>query len=101
MRLYLVCDNEDTAAGLRLAGVEGVLVENAAAAEENILRVSQDPDVGMILVNRSLMAECADFVHEFRKTHSLPLVTEIPDTSGKKNSDSIARFVREAVGIRE
>ena len=101
MRLYVVCDNDDTAAGLRLAGIEGVTVESAADAEDAISAAAEDRDIGIILINRNLMAQCSDFVHDFRKNHDLPLITEIPDTSGRQNSDSIARFVREAVGIKE
>ena len=28
MRLYLICDNEDTALGMRLAGIEGTVTES-------------------------------------------------------------------------
>ena len=34
MKLYLICDNGDTAVGMRLAGVEGVVVSDEASAAE-------------------------------------------------------------------
>ena len=101
MRLYVICDNEDTYVGLRLAGVEGRVVPDRTSFESVVAEVSQNKDIGIILINRSLMAECGDYIQEFRKKHSLPLLVEVPDTSGKKGSDSIARYVREAVGIKE
>lgn len=101
MRLYVISSDEDTVTGLRLAGVEGETAENAAAAESAIARTAADGQIGILLINRELMASCGDFVQEFRKKHSLPLLVEIPDTGGRKSSDSIARYVREAVGIKE
>ena len=101
MRLYVVCNRDDTATGLRLAGIDGVVVSSAKEAEEKIAELQQDREIGIILINLALMAECGDFVKAFRKKYSLPLITEIPDADGKKGSDSIARYVREAVGIRE
>lgn len=101
MRLFVVCDNDDTATGLRLAGIDGVRVKDAEDARAQILKIAENHEIGILLVNRNLMVEITDFVHEFRKTHNLPLITEIPDNSGRKSTNSIARYVREAVGIRE
>ena len=101
MRLYLVCDDDDTEVGLRLAGVEGVRVRSAEEAREQILARSADDDIGVILINRSLMKQLGEFPTEFRAKHTLPVLTEIPDTSGLPAGGSVARYVREAVGSRE
>lgn len=101
MRLYVVSSCEDTVTGLRLAGIDGTVVSDAKQAEELIERLRQDPRIGIVLINRELMKRVDDFVREFRKKNTLPLITEIPDTFSGKGSDSIARYVREAVGIRE
>ena len=101
MRLYLVCDDDDTEVGLRLAGVEGTRVRSAEEARETILALAEDGGVGVVLVNRSLMRRLGDFPAGFRAKHTLPVLTEIPDTSGLPAGNSVARYVREAVGIRE
>lgn len=100
MRLYVVCDNDDTQVGLRLAGIDGKKVSDARDVETAVLKLAQNKDIGIILINRSLMAGCTEFVQSFRKKHSLPLIVEIPDTNGTKGSNSIANFVRDAVGIK-
>lgn len=101
MRLYVVSSCEDTVTGLRLAGIDGVFVADAKQAQEQIDRLRQDAGIGIVLINRELMKRMDDFVREFRKKYTLPLITEIPDTFRGTGSDSIARYVREAVGIRE
>ncbi len=101
MRLFCISDSDDAVCGLRLAGVGGELVKNAEEAERAVEKAALDKDIGIILINRSLFAECDGFLHEFKKKHGLPLVIEIPDTSGMKGGDSIARYVREAVGIKD
>ena len=101
MRLYLVCDDDDTEVGLRLAGIEGTRVRSAEEAREKILSLTKGGDVGVILINRSLMRKLGNFPSEFRSKYTLPVLTEIPDTSGLPAGNSVARYVREAVGIRE
>lgn len=101
MRLYLVCDDDDTEVGLRLAGVEGTRVRSAEEARAQILAKAAQDDIGVILINRSLMRQLGDFPTQFREKHTLPVLTEIPDTSGLPAGGSVARYVREAVGIHE
>ena len=75
MKLYLLSSDSDTLTGLRLAGIDGALVENAAVLEEAIDRVLSRGDVAVVLV------------------------TEIPDMSHPTvDTDSITRYVAQAVG---
>lgn len=101
MRLFVVCDDDDTQVGLRLAGIEGVRVDSAEQAREEILARADRSDIGIILVNRSLMRKLGDLPDRFRAERILPVLTEIPDTGGLPPSGSVAKYVREAVGIRE
>ena len=42
MRLYLICDNEDTALGLRLAGIEGTVTESRDEVRELFEKAAKD-----------------------------------------------------------
>ena len=97
MRLYLICDNEDTALGMRLAGIEGTVTESK---DELFEKAAQDPDIGIILINQTLVSLCSDEISAFRKAHSLPLIIEIPDRHSDGTSNSIADYVSEAIGIK-
>lgn len=100
MRLYLICDNEDTALGMRLAGVESTVTENKEEVAGLFKKAAQDSEIGIILINQSLVSLCRDEISAFRKAHSLPLITEIPDRHSDGTSNSIADYVSEAIGIK-
>ena len=48
MRLYLICDNSDTATGLRLAGVESSHAETADEVEVKLAELTENSNIGMI-----------------------------------------------------
>ena len=50
MRLYLICDNEDTAVGLRLAGIEGTVVGSKDEVPVLLEKTAQDPEIGIVLI---------------------------------------------------
>lgn len=100
MRLYLICDNEDTALGMRLAGIEGTVTESRDEVRELFKKAAKDPDIGIILINQTLVSLCSDEIGAFRKAHSLPLIIEIPDRHSDGTSNSIADYVSEAIGIK-
>ncbi|MDD6275588.1 MAG: V-type ATP synthase subunit F [Clostridia bacterium] len=96
----MICDNSDTAVGLRLAGVESCMADEADKVEEKLAELADDSDIGIILINETLCSRCQNVVTQFRKTHSLPLLVEIPDSESKGTGDSISAYVREAVGVK-
>ena len=100
MRLYLICDNGDTAVGLRLAGVESTVVKSREEVSSLLEKAAQDPEIGIILINQTLASQCPEEIGSFCKSHSLPAVTEIPDRSSDGTRNSIADYVSEAIGIK-
>lgn len=100
MRLYLICDNEDTALGLRLAGIEGIVTEDNSEVAKKLSELADDKEIGIVLINEKLMSQCSDIIGGFRKNHSLPIITEIPDRHSTGTSSSIADYVSEAIGIK-
>lgn len=99
MRLFLICDNIDTSVGMRLAGIEGCVVNNkneAALALENALK---DENIAIILMNQTLCEGCKDIIRAFNKAHSSPVVVEIPDRSAKGSANTLTRYIKETVGI--
>ena len=63
-------------------------------------KAAQDPEIGIVLINRTLASLCSEEIGAFRKSHSLPAVTEIPDRSSDGSGNSIADYVSEAIGIK-
>ena len=54
MRMYLISDNIDTYTGMRLSGVEGVVVHEREELEEALSFVTGQPDIGIVLLTEKL-----------------------------------------------
>ena len=100
MRLYLICDNEETATGMRLAGIEGTITDDKTVVVGKLKEISADSDIGIILINQTLSRLCSAEISDFRKAHSIPLIVEIPDRNSDGTENSIADYVRESIGIK-
>jgi V/A-type H+/Na+-transporting ATPase subunit F len=100
MRFYLISDNVDTEIGLRLAGIEGEVVQDAKGVEAAFERVFKREDIGIVLVTQLLGEMCPGLLVKLKKEHARPLIIEIPDRHGLKSTNSIAEYVRDAIGIK-
>ena len=101
MKFYLISDNNDTYVGMRMAGVEGVVVHEAEDVEAALKQACKDPDIGVVLITAKLTQLCRAHIYEMKLKMSRPLIVEVADRHGDgKVSDSITRYVREAVGIK-
>ena len=54
MRMYLISDNIDTYTGMRLSGVEGVVVHEREELEEALSFVTGQPDIGIVLLTQEI-----------------------------------------------
>ncbi len=101
MRCRLISDNTDTLIGMRLAGVEGVIVHTR---EETLSALSQEmhtQGVAVVLITEKLAALCAAEVQELKMNMPQPLLVVIPDRHGTSNmTAAISRYLAETVGIR-
>lgn len=101
MRFHLISDNVDTLVGLRLAGIDGVVVHEPEEIEAELKKAIADKEIGIVLITDLLVKRCQEQVYNLKKTHEKPLIVEIPDRHGAgRVSDSITRYVREAIGVK-
>lgn len=101
MRFYLISDNNDTRVGMRLAGIEGIVVHEKEEVREAILKAMEDREIGIVLITEKLVGLCPDLVYDLKLNRTRPLIVEIPDRHGSgRGKDSITRYVREAIGVK-
>lgn len=101
MKYFVITDSTDTQVGLRLAGVEGVVVREPTQVREAIQAAAADREIGVLLITEKLASMCEDLIAPMKLTAHRPLVVEIPDRhSTGRAPDSITRYIREAIGVK-
>ena len=58
MKFYLLSDNIDTQMGMRLAGIEGVVVHERHEVLQELERVMHMEDVAIVLMTTKLIETC-------------------------------------------
>lgn len=100
MRMYLISDNVDTQVGMRLAGVDGVVVHQADEVLKALKETVSDEEIGIVLMTSKLVDLCREEVYSIKQNQHRPLIVEIPDRHGETSvGAAITSYIREAVGI--
>lgn len=101
VRMFLISDNVDTKTGMRLAGIEGVVVHEREEVLDALNEAINDQDIGIILLTEKLMDLVAEEVINIKLNYDFPLIVEIPDRHGtRKGTGEITKHVREAIGLK-
>ncbi|NHJ33442.1 MAG: V-type ATP synthase subunit F [Asgard group archaeon] len=90
--------------GLRLGGLkECHIIENPEQAGEKILELSQDPEIGILIVDDDIARLHHDLIDEIRSgKKTFPIIVEIR-TSDKKEVaegiDPLTDLIKRAIGV--
>jgi len=99
MKLAALCDN-DTAVGLRLAGVQELFVPNGNT-KELWNKITERDDIGILFVTENISEDLGKYLKDFRIRCNIPIIVEIPDKKGRKKDhvDFVSHLIKKAVGI--
>ncbi|MBP0979029.1 MAG: V-type ATP synthase subunit F [Oscillospiraceae bacterium] len=101
MKFFLISDNLDSCRGFRLAGIEGVVVSDKEELMENINKCLKDPSIGIILITEKLVSLEYEKIYDLKLKHTKTLIVEVPSPGASfQMTDSITRYIREAIGIK-
>lgn len=101
MKCFLISDNIDTQMGMKLAGINGVVVHKREEVLDALGKAMDDKDTAIILITKKLTDLCSDEIYDFKLNRSKPLIVEIPDRHGDSHiSDTISEYVNEAIGLK-
>jgi V/A-type H+-transporting ATPase subunit F len=100
LKLAAICDN-DTAVGLRIAGVHEVHTVKEKEALEIWNNISNMDDIGIIFITEEIAETLDKYLKEFRIRNNLPIIVEIPDKKGRRKDhvDFVSHLIKKAVGI--
>ncbi len=101
MQMYVICDNVDTHTGMRLSGVDGVVVHEADECRRALNTVLENRGIGLLLITEKLATLVREELIEIKQNRKTPLVVEIPDRHGTGRApDFITAYVRDAIGLK-
>jgi V/A-type H+-transporting ATPase subunit F len=99
--MFLISDNVDTFTGMRLAGVEGVVVHKEEELKRELERVCKDKEIGIVLLTEKFGRDFPQTVMWAKENHRVPLFVEIPDRHGTGRSKNfITDYVNQAIGLK-
>ena len=101
MKMFLISDNIDTKIGMRLTGIDGVIVHSREEAMDALKKTMEDKDIGIILITELAADMFPDVISDIKLNYSRPLIVEIPDRHGtRRRPDHIMKIINEAIGIK-
>ena len=101
MRMFLISDNVDTKTGMRLAGIDGVVVHTREEVLEALSNAMKDNSIGVVLITELLVELCPEVIADMKLNHPMPLIVEIPDRHGtRRPPDYIMHYINEAIGLK-
>ena len=101
MQFFLISDNVDTQLGMRLAGIDGVVVHEAQEVKEALEKEVEDPQLSIILITDRLLTLVQDYVYDLKLNRKEPLIVEIPDRHGAGRArGAITKYIQDAIGLK-
>ena len=99
MKLAALCD-EDTAVGLRLAGIKETYVPKEDSAKI-WKELSERDDIGIIFITEQIVEDLHRELKDFRLQNNIPIILEIPDKKGRlqDHADFVSHLIKKAVGV--
>ena len=76
MKMYLISDNLDTLTGMRLAGVDGIVVHERDELKETIEKAMSDPEIGIVLLTEKFGREITAMINEIKLVRKMKLLNE-------------------------
>lgn len=102
MQFFLISDNVDTLAGMRMVGIDGVVVQEEKDVITQLNKACDDPNVAIVLITQKLFNKYQDIIFEYKLKRPKPLILEMPDRHSADNdsAESIKKYIAEVVGIK-
>jgi V/A-type H+-transporting ATPase subunit F len=99
--IVLVIGHPDAVLGFSLAGVPGRVAATAAEVNQALDEAQASRNIGIVLVTQDVAALIPARMENLKLRSTVPLVVEIPATSGvPEGQESLGEVVLRAIGIR-
>lgn len=100
MKSFLISSDQETLIGMRLAGVQGVVMTK----KEDILKLMEekikDNETGIVIITKAIMKMAEKEIMELKLKSKYTLIVEVPGVGNTYEEDYITRHIRESIGIK-
>ena len=101
MKCFLISDNVDTQMGMRIAGVEGVVVHKHDEVMDALGKAVSKDDIATVFITKKLVELCRPEIAALKLSLRKPLIVEIPDRHGDSHiSETLNGYVSDAIGMK-
>jgi len=101
MKIFLIANNTETYAGMRLAGVDGVIVHTDEEFYDSFEKALADKDCGIILIMDELYETYSEYVMEKKLKLPMPLIVSIPERGGEAAlTSAVSSYIETAIGMK-
>lgn len=101
MKSFLISDNADTYIGLRLAGIQGVILNDRQSVLDEFNARINDPEINILIITEKIADLIQDEVTEVKLKRRFPLIAEIPSSGiSGKSAEFITDYIKESIGIK-
>jgi len=101
MKFFLISDNIDTQMGMRLAGIDGVVVHERREVLKELEKAMHNNEIAIVLITTKLIETCPEVISDLKLRMLKPLIVEVPDRHGSsKIGETLDRYVSEAIGVK-
>lgn len=100
MKSFLICNDQETLVGMRLAGVQGIILNDRTEVLETIEQKIKDDEIGIIIITKAIMQLAEKEIMAIKLKSKVKLIVEIPGAGLHYEDDYITRHIRESIGIK-
>lgn len=83
----------------QLAGVQGIVVDSPQNAFSEIKKLSDDPEVGLVLISEDMSTPISTELTKLRATKSKPLIFALPASGSEKKEVDYRKMLKTILGV--
>jgi V/A-type H+-transporting ATPase subunit F len=100
VKSFLIFNDQETLVGMRLAGVQGIILSDRTEVLNMIERKIKDDETGIIILTKAIMQMAEKEIMAIKLKSKFKLIVEIPGAGLSYEDDYITRHIRESIGIK-
>lgn len=77
MKMYCISDNLETAIGLKLTGIDAVVIQEKNEIEKEIEKVLENENVGILIITEKIYEIAEHRLDEIKEKLKIPLLVKI------------------------